>query len=346
MKAYVEKQLRSPVWVIDGRWRVNGEIASCGITAVLDSHLKYHKPRAGSFKQSVRYGTNLLFLRFFRAAISMIKRSSKALNFEAEVARLVVRFTGVREETANAFARSWRRRGDLSKRAALQIWNGAGIHLQIGSVVDRQLKELFRGKAATAEGLRPESIALLCHIGKHGLLPLDAGVKVTGYKLADGHCSRCGLEPSTPTFSTEVDLVAWNPANSTVELIEIKTYKGLTLDKYTLNKYRYQAWLSWIMFANTFPQLASFCRARLIVVSLVSRTVLSIPVAPRRITGKILKSFGCFDNWCRRRMALCAPVPTNAYRLPHRKSTPASRSRLKMPVGLRRSSNSCFRASK
>ncbi|UMM52706.1 protein Allo60 [Lake sturgeon herpesvirus] len=304
--------LTKPLYVIDQSWVVNNK-KTHGLTKLLDQYFIMPVLKKGVYgTMFYKTGANILFITFYRLAYKAIRELMIATPhvpkqlFIDTVIKVLYDHCECDVSVASRFAVKWADSMTLQQAKVKKLWLESHIHCSLGNAVDKELKHYFK------MGLLPQQKAgkaVVAELKKLRLTPVTAGVRVTAYNRPTDHCVECGQLQRDPVVSTEVDLIAWDEANKKITLIELKTHKGIALDTKTARRYRYQAWLTWLMFSNTYPYLAYKTQMKLIVVSLVSRTVEVSDVKPCVITKRLYDFFPCLLNRCKQQLFVLTPMP-------------------------------------
>nr|UKB92881.1 protein Allo60 [Acipenserid herpesvirus 1]WJJ60994.1 Allo60 [Acipenserid herpesvirus 1] len=304
--------LTKPLYVVDQSWVVNNK-KTHGLTKLLDQYFMMPGLKKGVYSTVFyRTGANLLFITFYRLAYKAIRELMIVTPHVAKqqfidtVVKVLYDHCECDLDVAALFATKWADSMTLQQAKVKKLWLESRIHCCLGNAVDREMKHYFKAR------LQPKQragIAIMAELKKLQLTPVTSGVRVTAYNRPTDHCSECGQLQRDPVISTEVDLIAWDEVNKKVTLIELKTHKGVVLDSKTARRYRYQAWLTWLMFSNTYPYLAYKTQMKLIVVSLVSRTVEVTDVKPCVFTKRLYDFFPCLLNRCKQQQFALTPMP-------------------------------------
>nr|WAS29281.1 protein Allo60 [Lake sturgeon herpesvirus] len=304
--------LTKPLYVVDQSWVVNNK-KTHGLTKLLDQYFMMPVLKKGVYSTTFyRTGANILFITFYRLAYKAIRELMIATphiskqQFIDTVVKVLYNHCECDLNVAASFATKWADSMTLQQAKVKKLWLESQIHCSLGNAVDRELKNYFKS------GLQPQQkagMAVVAELKKLHLTPVASGIRVTAYNRPTDHCIDCGQLQRDPVVSTEVDLIAWDEINKKVTLIELKTHKGIALDSKTARRYRYQAWLTWFMFSNTYPYLAYKTQMKLIIVSLVSRTVEVSNVKPCVITKRLYDFFPCLLNRCKQQQFALTPMP-------------------------------------
>lgn len=194
------------------------------------------------------------------------------------------------------------------------LWNKHRLQLQAGVELDADVKTA----AFDVDSAKyPYSLNVLECLTLSGFKVVAADVPVTSHK-GEGlnlHCLQCkkSCDPSLQ-MSTEVDLVCYHAATRKVVLVELKSSGNGRVCPKASKAYRVQGWLTWLMFANTYPKLAPYTDSCILLYSFAERQLKSYRVVPCAMASGYTSAFGFLNNWCPAKAAVMCPVGVK-YRL-------------------------------
>jgi hypothetical protein len=216
-------------------------------------------------------------------------------------------------------------RSMVTLQKGIVLWHRHTFHLKIGNLIDKDLKDIFRGERP--EVLLPgvRSLAgFFYNVLK--LVPMGGGIRVAldrptnRFPVGDPRycCQTCATAYRGPVPVTEVDLVGYDPEQRQCVLVELKTFKSAEIDAKLLRKYQLQAWLTWMAFSKTYPTLMHHTRAVIVVVSLSHGSIRAYNVRPPAVSKKLISTFKVLGAMCPNHYksltpAVCKPVIKGAF---------------------------------
>nr|UNP64353.1 hypothetical protein [Salmonid herpesvirus 1] len=289
--------LNSPKIIIDDNRRVD-DSPTLGITAVLTKMYPTAKKGKDGGAYSFGVNSNVMFETTFLEISSQMRRGERKLE-TLSVARFFP--SVIMEPIFDAFAHLVETKGRLDKGAAKTIWDTSGIHSIAGTRLDMIMKNIFLNNVDKVSETERQLVGVkalcrtlteTCH-----LVPLTAGTRVTHGQL-HGHCDICNSAYEGQRFVTEMDLLAWDTMNKQCVVIELKTYKNALLPPSLLKKYTTQTWLTWLMFCCTYPSLAPYTRAILVVVYATTGLIQIFNVSSCIVNRRLKSYFPFLKHMC------------------------------------------------
>lgn len=188
------------------------------------------------------------------------------------------------------------------------LWIKHKLQLEAGIELDADVKT---AAFDVDKAKYPYSLNVLECLTLSGFKVVAVDVPVTSHK-GEGlnpHCLQC-KKPCDPSLqmSTEVDLVCYHAATKKVVLVELKSSGNGRVCPCASQSYRIQGWLTWLMFANTYPKLAPYTDSCILLYSFGERQLKSYRVVPCPMVSRYTCVFGFLHNWCEAKAAVMCPV--------------------------------------
>lgn len=165
-----------------------------------------------------------------------------------------------------------------SLSACRRLWDKARMSTHIGVAVDADCKDVFNGKKNRYQ-VGPMSQLILAQLEALRLHPIRGGLRVACIPSPDqfsvatrqytyhNRCTAgCKSVQKDWGFYTKIDMVAYDTVAKKMVLLELKTRHNDVLDRATIWRYNTQLWLTWLMFAITYPSIAERTTAYLVIV--------------------------------------------------------------------------------
>ncbi|ABG25615.1 ORF118 [Ranid herpesvirus 2] len=189
-----------------------------------------------------------------------------------------------------------------------KIWQKHKMQLVAGILLDEDVK---RGTKDLNAVKYAHSLNVLECLATAGYTVVAVDVPVTSTKRpgAYQHCKQCKRKYDIATqLCTEIDLVCFHEKTKKVLLVELKGTGQAGLPRSTSNLYRQQSWLSWIMFANTYPTLAPYTESCILVYSFGERVIRGYRTIPMKLYKALYACFPFLRQWCEPMIGVMCPV--------------------------------------
>lgn len=308
----------SVIKVDGGGFTVDGELVR-GLThlvkldAVWSDRGGYAAPAAKSFAHQCM----TKILAKLKAAVLASQTTLSKERVLSIVSETLPKLAPVTPEMATFFAVEWYAADPKLRTASFHgAWSKLKMYAHMGSQIDRDFKAAVKMDATTVQYFTAS--AAIVTLLDYGLEPVAVDVNVTTKKdptkpfdeTLCAPCMVCAAEVAPTVYATEIDVVCFNPATNKVCLVELKCTRHRAPAIHAMKQYQTQAWLTWLAFSNTYPQLRRHSESVILTASFQAEgEVCLTSTAPRTRRHTNVLQYPFIRQWCSTALSRLCPVP-------------------------------------
>lgn len=279
-----------------------------GLTGMLSSITGVSKYTKNIINKRPRREVTLCTVIYKKVRPLLLKRCNYSMMaFTILVSAILRKNVPCDKEYVSHFAQKLYGLKKVTARAFKDLWFSQEMSRYIGISLDVDVKKA----AFQIENARHHStLTILETLLASDLEIVATNTLVTSWKTGDSkHCNVCE-SPCTPSaqLATEIDLICFHKKSKRVVLVELKSTGHSTFSKDQSKVYRTQTWLTWLMFANTYPTLAPFTTSVILAYSLTTQTTIGYQVIPMLKNSTLCSKIPFLMNWCSDMVGIMCPI--------------------------------------